>query len=426
MIQKDSSKSIPFTSYQILVIAIIALLQFTVVLDFMILSPLGDFLMKSLDINPSRFGMVVSAYAFSAGISGLLAAGFADRFDRKKILVFFYTGFIVGTFFCAIANNFWSLLAARIVTGLFGGVIGAVSMAIITDLFALNQRGRVMGIVQMGFAASQVLGIPTGLFFASRWGWHSAFFMIVIVALLLLLLMYFKMKPVDEHLKLQTKQNALEHLLGTVAKKDYRIGFLATSFLSIGGFMMMPFGSAFAINNLKIPQDKIFILFLFTGVSSLLIMPVVGKLSDRFDKFKVFTGGSIAAIIMILIYTNLGPTPIWQVVCLNILLFMGIMSRMIPATTLNSAIPEMKDRGAYMSINGSLQQMAGGVAALAAGLIVSQPTKTSPLEHYNTLGIVVSLVTIICLLLVYRVSQMIKARIQQNEINPDQVPAMEG
>ncbi len=165
--KEEKPKNVPLTSYQVLVVAIIALLQFTVVLDFMILSPLGDFLMKSLDINPSRFGMVVSAYAFSAGISGLLAAGFADKFDRKKILLFFYAGFIVGTFCCAIANNFWSLLAARIVTGLFGGVIGAVSMAIITDLFALNQRGRVMGIVQTGFAASQVLGIPAGLFFAS-------------------------------------------------------------------------------------------------------------------------------------------------------------------------------------------------------------------------------------------------------------------
>jgi MFS family permease len=157
----------------------------------------------------------------------------------------------------------------------------------------------------------------------------------------------------------------------------------------------------------------------------LLIMPVVGKLSDRFDKFRVFTVGSIVALVMILIYTNLGPTPIWQVVSLNIILFMGIMSRMIPATTLNSAIPEMKDRGAFMSINGSLQQMAGGIAALTAGLIVVQPTKTSPLEHYNTLGIVVSIVILICLVLVYRVSQLIKARIQHKEINPDQVPVME-
>lgn len=423
--KEEKPKKVPLTSYQVLVVAIIALLQFTVVLDFMILSPLGDFLMKSLDINPSRFGMVVSAYAFSAGISGLLAAGFADKFDRKKILLFFYTGFIVGTFCCAIANDFWTLLAARIVTGLFGGVIGAVSMAIITDLFALNQRGRVMGIVQTGFAASQVLGIPAGLFFASRWGWHSAFFMIVILAIIIIAVIYLKMKPVDEHLKLQTKQNALQHLLSTIAKKDYRIGFLATAFLSIGGFMMMPFGSAFAINNLKIPQDKIFILFLLTGISSLLIMPVVGKLSDRFDKFRVFTVGSLIAVVMILIYTNLGPTPIWEVVILNIILFMGIMSRMIPASTLNSAIPEMKDRGAFMSVNGSLQQMAGGLAALSAGLIVVQPTKTSPLEHYNTLGIVVSCVILICLVLVYRVSQLIKARIQQKEINPDQVPAIE-
>jgi len=145
-----------FSPYQRFVVALLALLQFTVVLDFMVLSPLSDVLMKSMDISTKQFGWVVSAYAFSAGISGILAAGFADKFDRKKLLLFFYIGFIGGTAFCAMSNNYVMLLSARIVTGLFGGVIGAISMAIIADLFAVQQRGRVMGIVQMGFAVSQV------------------------------------------------------------------------------------------------------------------------------------------------------------------------------------------------------------------------------------------------------------------------------
>src|SRR6516162_1998961 len=149
---------IPFSAYQKFVILILALTQFTIILDFMVMSPLGDILMKSLSIKPSQFGIAVSSYAFSAGISGLLAAGFADRFDRKKLLLFFYTGFMAGTLFCGLAPTYQLLLAARIVTGLFGGVIGSISMAIITDLFPLNMRGRVMGVVQTSFAASQVLG----------------------------------------------------------------------------------------------------------------------------------------------------------------------------------------------------------------------------------------------------------------------------
>src|SRR4051812_44630393 len=146
---KDQTPAIPFTAYQKFVIFILAITQFTVILDFMVMSPLGDMLMKSLNLKPSAFGLAVSAYAFSAGISGLLTAGFADRFDRKKLLLFFYIGFIGGTIFCGLAHTYAVLVAARIITGLFGGVIGSISMAIITDLFALQQRGRVMGYIQM-------------------------------------------------------------------------------------------------------------------------------------------------------------------------------------------------------------------------------------------------------------------------------------
>src|SRR6187431_3292985 len=159
----DNQQPVPFTGYQKIVIFLLAITQFTVILDFMVMSPLGDILMKSLNLKPSAFGIAVSAYAFSAGISGLLTAGFADKFDRKKLLLFFYIGFIAGTVLCGIAQSYPLLVGARIITGLFGGVIGSISMAIIADLFTIHQRGRVMGFVQMGFGASQILGIPIGL-----------------------------------------------------------------------------------------------------------------------------------------------------------------------------------------------------------------------------------------------------------------------
>lgn len=154
-----------FSRYQTRLVALLALAQFTVILDFIIMSPLGAILMPALNITAAQFGVAVSAYAFSAGISGILAAGFADRFDRKRLLLFFYAGFTVGTTLCALAPNYHLLLLGRIVTGLFGGVIGSIVLAIVTDLFALHLRGRVMGFVQTAFAASQVLGIPVGLFF---------------------------------------------------------------------------------------------------------------------------------------------------------------------------------------------------------------------------------------------------------------------
>ena len=189
-----------FSRYQSLLIALLAFVQFTVILDFMIMSPLGAIIMPALNITAGQFGVAVSAYAFSAGISGILAAGFADRFDRKRLLLFFYLGFTAGTALCALAPNYHVLLIGRIVTGLFGGVIGSIVLAIITDLFALNLRGRVMGFVQTAFAASQVLGIPVGLFLSNHWNWHVAFGALVGLSIAAIAAISLVMRPVNAHL----------------------------------------------------------------------------------------------------------------------------------------------------------------------------------------------------------------------------------
>ena len=415
--EKTSGESPTFTFNQKIIIAILALLQFTVILDFMVISPLGDILMKTLDMTTSNFGFAVSAYAFSAGISGLLAAGFADKFDRKKLLIFFYTGFIIGTVFCALSSSYMMLLMARIVTGLFGGVIGSVSLAIVTDLFVIHQRGRVMGFIQMAFATSQILGIPVGLYFANNWGWHSAFIMIAVLGVLILIAIITQMQPIVKHLEVQSDKSPFLHLWHTLSNKQYQIGFASIAFLSVGGFMLQPFGSAFLVNNIKISHLELPMVFFFTGLSVLFIMPLVGKLSDKISKFKLFAAGSILSIIMILIYTNLNPIPLWEIVVINMILFMGIMSRMIPATTLNTAIPGLEDRGAYMSISSSLQQIAGGIAAVCAGYIVHQKTKTAPLENYDILGYVIAIITLCSIFFIWRVNQLVKSKDAAKEVN---------
>jgi predicted MFS family arabinose efflux permease len=403
---KSQQETPVFSGYQKMVVFLLAITQFTVILDFMVMSPLGDILMKSMSLKPSAFGFAVSAYAFSAGISGLLTAGFADKFDRKKLLLFFYIGFIAGTVFCGLAHTYVELVTARIITGLFGGVIGSISMAIITDIFSLEQRGRVMGFVQMGFGASQVLGIPVGLYLANIWDWEAPFLVIAALAIVIAILIFFQLKPLTAHLALQKDRSVFKHLWHTVTKKKHRIGFTSTALLSIGGFMMMPFGSAFAVNNLNVAQDKLFILFMISGICSLIIMPIIGKLSDRISKFKIFMVASIWMMIMCVVYTNLSGVPFWLVVILNILMMMGVMSRMIPSSALTSAIPDLEDRGAFMSINASLQQIAGGVAAAVAGMIVVQKTEYSPLENYNIVGYVIVVISIISIFLMYRVSKL--------------------
>ena len=398
-----------FSGYQKFVIAILALTQFTVVLDFMVMSPLGDLLMKSMQLSTKQFGIAVFSYAFSAGISGFLTAGFADSFDRKKLLLFFYIGFIVGTLFCGLASNFYLLVAARVFTGIFGGVIGSISMAIVSDLFPIEKRGRVMGFLQMGFGTSQVLGIPISLYIANHFGWQSPFFLIVGMAFVIWLFIVLKMKPITKHLEVKDKDtNALQHLIHTIQNRNYRVGFLTTALMSLGGFMIMPWGSVYAINNLHVTQEQLPLLFMIAGVATLLMMPLIGKISDKINKFTIFTFASAWMIIVVVIYANLGVTSFAIVVILNVLMMMGVMARMVPSVALVSELPKLQDRGAFMSVNSSLQQMAGGIAAAIGGMIVVQKNTHSPIEHYDTLAYVVSFFVILCVIMLYRVQKIIK------------------
>lgn len=405
------SKAI-FTRYEKFVIAILALLQFTVVLDFMVLSPLGAILMPGLNISTSQFGLVVSAYAFSAGASGLCAAGFADRFDRKKMLLFFYSGFICGTLLCAIADSYLPLLCARVITGIFGGVIGSISFAIITDMFSMQVRGRVMGVVQMAFAASQVLGIPVGLYLATHFDWHAPFLMIAAIALIVGVVMAIKLKPVIGHLQGSHDKNALLHLWHTASNPFYVRGFAATILLATGGFMIMPFSTAFLVNNALVPETRLSEIFFITGIVSIFAGPFLGKQADKYGKYRLFVFGSILSIIMVMVYTHLGPTPIRVVILINIILYTGISSRMISSSALISGVPDMKDRGAYMGINSSLQQVSGGVAAFVAGLIVFQPAKNAPLQHFDTVGYVTACTMLITLGMMFFIDREVSRKLK--------------
>jgi predicted MFS family arabinose efflux permease len=406
-----------FTRYEKFVIAILTFIQFTVILDFMVLSPLGTFLMPALSITPKQFSAVVAAYAISAGISGFAAAGFADRFDRKKMLIFFYSGFVVGTLLCGLAGNYHFLLGARIFTGIFGGVISSISFAIVTDLFKMEVRGRVMGFLQMAFAGSQVLGIPIGLYLTSVWDWHSSFLMIVTFCVPIFFLILFYLRPVDQHLSLRSNVSPFKHLILTLKNKEYLKGFAATILLATGGFMLMPFGSDYSRFNLGIDKDSLFQLYMITGVASMITGPFVGRLADAIGKFKVFILGTILTIAVVLFYCNLGVTPFWGVVLISIFMFTGVSARMISSQALLTAVPAPKDRGAFMGINASIQQVSGGIASLIAGLIVVK-SSTGKLENYDWLGYVVTGSMIVTMIMMNVLNNMIKHRPSQAPVPP--------
>jgi predicted MFS family arabinose efflux permease len=398
-----------FSRYQSFLVALLAFVQFTIILDFVIMSPLGAIIMPALNITAGQFGVAVSAYAFSAGISGILAAGFADRFDRKRLLLFFYVGFTLGTALCALAPNYHLLLLGRIVTGIFGGVIGSVVLAIVTDLFALHLRGRVMGFVQTAFAASQVLGIPVGLFLSNHWNWHFAFGAIVGLAIIAIVAVLLVMKPVDGHLKLKQDKTAFRHLIATVGQPRYTLAFAVTTLLATGGYMLMPFGSAFTVHNLGIDIVHLPTIYLISGLFSIFTGPLVGRASDAFGKFPTFVFGTAMSVVMVTIYTHLGQVSLTTVIVVNVLMFVGIFSRMIPSQALISAIPDASQRGSFSAISASLQQLSGGLGSVLAAAIIAENADGS-LRHFDRLGYIVVATSIVALILMYFVQKSVAKR----------------
>jgi predicted MFS family arabinose efflux permease len=398
-----------FSRYQSALVALLAFVQFTIILDFTIMSPLGAIIMPALNVTAAQFGVAVSAYAFSAGISGILAAGFADRFDRKRLLLFFYAGFTLGTALCALAPTYHVLLLGRVVTGLFGGVMGSIVLAIVTDLFALHLRGRVMGFVQTAFAASQVLGIPAGLFLSNHWNWHVSFGALVGLSIAAMAAVLSLMKPVNGHLLLKQDRNAFRHLIATVGQPRYTLAFVVTTLLATGGFMLMPFGSAYTVNNLGIDIVHLPTIYLVSGLFSIFTGPLVGRASDAFGKFPTFAFGSAVSVVMVLIYTHLGHVTLTTAIAVNVLMFVGIFSRMIPSQALITAIPEPSQRGSFSAVSASLQQFSGGLGSVLAAAIIVQNADGS-LRHFDRLGYIVVATSLASLAVMYFVQKSVADR----------------
>ncbi|MCB0635751.1 MAG: MFS transporter [Lewinella sp.] len=376
------------TAYQKLLIAALACLLFTIVLDFMLLSALSAILLPDLRLSTRQFGWVASAYAFSAGVSALVASGYADRFDRRRFLLFFYGGFLLGVLLCALARSFELLLIARIVTGIFGGVVASICYAIITDLFAGHQRGRVMGFLQMAFAAGQVGGLPMALFIATQYGWPAAYWFILGLGSLAGGFIAWKLAPVTGHLQQAPPPHPWRPLLTNLADGRYRTVFLNNALLVTGDVLLMTFSAAFITNNLGRPEEDLALIYGAIGATTLLCGPLLGRLADQVGKWTIFLAGTIPAMALVTWFTHLPPTPLLGIILLQIGLFIGVNARMITSQALGMAIPRAADRGAFMSVDAALQQVSAGLAAVLAGWLVTQGDDGRML-HFPRLGWVV-------------------------------------
>jgi len=405
----DDLKNKALTSYQIVLIVLFVFIIFTIVVDYMTLPALSAILLTKLQITTKEFGFVVSAYAFSAGTSAFLATGFSDRFDRKNLLLVYYGGFIIGMLLCATANSLLTLIIARIVTGAFGGVVAAIIFAIVADLFQNDQRGRVMGFVQLAFAASLVIGLPLALYLATNFNWRLAYWIFFFFGILIFFVVLVKVNPINTHILKTSKDQLLSHSIHIVKNRDYWTVFLNNIFLVLGDTMYMTFSSAYSTNNLGVGLDELPILYGAGGLATIVLSPLIGRLTDRYGKFRLFAIGTVVAIVLVAVYSNLTRVPFWLVVVLHTLLFIGINARMIASTALATVVPEKHDRGAFMALDSSFQQVAGGVAATAAGWIVFQASD-GMIHGFQSLGWTVIGVMAITIGLMYLIHRMVRRK----------------
>jgi predicted MFS family arabinose efflux permease len=404
---KPGKTKISISGYQKFVVILLTFFQFTIMLNFMVISPLGAILLPALQITPRQFGLVVSCYALSATVSGILIAGFADRFERKKLLLFVYGGFLAGTLLCAFSVNYSLFVVARCITGLFGGVIGAINISIITDILPIQSRGSAMGILSSANPAAMVLGIPIGIFLANKLNWHAPFYLITIIGLVAGIVMILFMKPVTEHNKIIKRNNPIAQLLNTVANPNYMIGFSALTFITIGAFILQPFSTVFIVNNLGVSLNLIPLVFLVSGIVGMVAAPLSGHFADVVGKYRLFFIANIVSASVIICYTNLRNSPFWFVLLLNCIIAISISGRMTATMALISTVPAPEDRGSFNSVTVSIQQLAGAIAAWVAGLVIVQ-SPTGVIRNMNILGWIVVVALIFSVVMMARVNNQIK------------------
>ncbi|MFD2163389.1 MFS transporter [Paradesertivirga mongoliensis] len=394
-----------------IILLLLAALNFTHILDFMIMMPLGNYLMPYFDISSQQFSMLVAAYTFSAAISGFLAAFFVDNFDRKQVLLFGYCGFLVGTLCCAVSPSYIVLLISRVVAGIFGGLIGAQVLSIVADLIPYQRRGTAMGFIMAAFSVASVFGVPFSLYLSNIFNWHGPFFFVAGIGLILLPFLIKYLPKMDAHTKEKKKQIApLVLLKDIVADKDQLLALCLSASIMLGHFLIIPFLNPFMEFNMGFSKSQTPMIYMIGGALTLVSSPVLGRVADKIGKHRLFVTMALLAIFPIAIITNLPAMPFFLVLCVTGFWFVVSSGRMIPAQAMVSNVVEPGRRGSFMSINSSVQQIFVGLASVLAGMIVVK-SPSNAILNYEVTGYISIAITLLSILFVAKLN----TRLQRKE-----------
>jgi predicted MFS family arabinose efflux permease len=353
------------------ILFLLAALNFTHILDFMIMMPLGNYLMPYFRINPRQFSFLVGAYTLSAAFSGFAAAFFVDRFDRKKFLLLAYGGFLIGTLFCGIAPSYTTLLLARILAGLFGGMIGAQVLSIISDIFPYEERGKAMGSVMSAFAIASTLGVPFALYLANLISWHAPFIFVVIAGAGIFPLLYKYIPPMTHHLQDRTGQGPFFALQQLAVSSMQRLALLFSFLMMTGHFIIIPFINPFMEFNRGYSKMQTPMVYLVGGIASFFAANILGRWADKFGKLRVFVTSLLLSLGMVLLITHLPDVAFPIVLSFFGVWFVLSTGRAVAAQAMLSNVVLPQQRGSFMSFNSSVQQLGTSMAAFVAGMVVT-------------------------------------------------------
>jgi predicted MFS family arabinose efflux permease len=384
-----------------LVLFLLAAVQFTTIVDFMIVMPLGPQLMRTLQIGPAQFGLIVSSYTFAAGAAGLVASSIVDRFARRTTFIVLYAGFLLGTLFCALAPNYQSLVVARVVTGAFGGVLGGMAMAIIGDVFPEHRRGRATGSLMTGFSLASVAGVPFGLYLGTKFGWHIPFIVLAVGGIPALVAAPFGLPPLDGHVG-KRHTHPLRSLVETFTFPNHLNAFALIVALMVGSFTVFPYLSPYLVANVGMTEEQLPLVYIAGGGLTLFTAPIVGRLADRHGKLTVFRLIIPFSVLLLLVITHLPPVPVAVAVAVFGALMVCNVGRMIAAMAMVTSSVESRRRGAFLSANSSAQHVSAGLGAYLGGLIVAQ-SASGKIEHFGTVGWIAAAATLSSLWLAGRV-----------------------
>jgi predicted MFS family arabinose efflux permease len=367
-----------------MLLLVLAAIQFTAIVDFLIILPLGPQYMRVFSITPGQFGVIVSAYAISAGISGIATGLVLDRFDRKRALLALYLGFTVGTLFCALAPTYQLLVAARVVAGAFGGVAGALILAIIGDVVPEERRGAAMGLVMSSFSVASICGVPLGLLLATNLDWHLPFLVLAGLSLLILAASAWVLPTLRGHMQHMGDQHPVARMLAVLSHTDHQMAFLFMAALSFTGFIIFPNMANYMVWNVGLTEKQLPLIYLAGGLATVFSLNWIGRWADRAGKQRVFTLVSLAATVPILLLTNLPRVSLVAAVAVSTLLMIFMSGRMVPAMAL---------------MTGSIvQQFSCGIAAFFSGQVLTQ-TPTGELAHFPLLGVLSMCCALLCIYL---------------------------